>query len=127
MLAIETGGRGRADAPMERPAAWRAVETAAYFGEMRGHRWTDGQRTAAAGLLSGTDRVAGVQGYAGTAKTTTVLATYAEGMRTAGYEVRAFAPTAAAAGLLGDAIGAEGRTVASAIMSCERLVGLCAV
>ena len=122
MLAIEAGGRGRADAPMERADAARAVETAAYFGEVKGHRWTDGQRQAAAGLLAGTDRVTGVQGYAGTAKTTTVLATYAEGMRKTGYEVRAFAPTAAAAGLLGDAIGTEGRTVASAVMGGEGLV-----
>ncbi|WP_420608268.1 MobF family relaxase [Novosphingopyxis sp.] len=122
MLAIEAGGRGRADAPMGRPDAWRAVETTAFFAEVKGHRWTDGQRQATAGLLSGTDRVAGVQGYAGTAKTTTVLATYAEGMRTQGYEVRAFAPTAAAAGLLGDAIGTEGRTVASAVMGGEGLV-----
>ena len=122
MLAIEAGGRGTAETPMDRADATRAVETAAFFAEVRGHRWTDGQRQAAAGLLSGTDRVAGVQGYAGTAKTTTVLATYAEGMRKAGYEVRAFAPTAAAAGLLGDAIGAEGRTVASAVMGGEGLV-----
>ena len=122
MLAIEAGGRGRADTPMGRPDAWRAVETTAFFAEVKGHRWTDGQRQATAGLLSGTDRVAGVQGYAGTAKTTTVLATYAEGMRTQGYEVRAFAPTAAAAGLLGDAIGTEGRTVASAVMGGEGLV-----
>ena len=62
--------------------------------EARGHRWTEGQREAATGLLTGTDCVTGVQGYAGTAKTTTVLATYAEGMRSAGYQVRAIAPTA---------------------------------
>ena len=122
MLAIEAGGRGHAEAPMERADAARAVETAAFFAEVGGHRWTDGQRQAAAGLLSGTDRVSGVQGYAGTAKTTTVLATYAEGMRRSGYEVRAFAPTAAAAGLLGDAIGTEGRTVASAVLGGEGLV-----
>ena len=122
MLAIEAGGRRTAETPMERPDAERAVETAAFFAQAKGHRWTDGQRQAAAGLLSGTDRVAGVQGYAGTAKTTTVLATYAEGMRKQGHEVRAFAPTAAAAGLLGDAIGTEGRTVASAVLSGEGLV-----
>ena len=51
-----------------------------------------------------------------------MLATYAEGMRSAGYQVRAFAPTAAAAALLGDAIGAEGATVARAVLGGETLV-----
>ena len=122
MLAIEDAGRDRALAPMDRQEAARAVTTAAFFAEAQGHRWTDGQREAATGLLTGTDRVTGVQGYAGTAKTTTVLATYAEGMRAAGYQVRAFAPTAQAAALLGDAIGAEGSTVAKAVLGGETLV-----
>ena len=122
MLRIEQGGRGQAEAPHDKQDAARIVTTAAFFAEAKGHSWTDGQRVATSALLSGTDRVAGVQGYAGTAKTTTVLATYAEGMRAAGYEVRAFAPTAAAAGLLGDAIGAKGETVAKAVLSGETLV-----
>ncbi|WP_339348660.1 MobF family relaxase [uncultured Sphingomonas sp.] len=122
MLAIEDAGRNRALAPMEKQDAARIVTTAAFFAEAQGHRWMDGQREAATGLLTGTDRVAGVQGYAGTAKTTTVLATYAEGMRAAGYEVRAFAPTAQAAALLGEAIKAEGSTVAKAVLGGETLV-----
>ena len=64
----------------------------------------------------------GVQGYAGTAKTTTVLATYAAAMREQGYDVRAYAPTAAAAEVLGSAIGAKGETVAKAVLSGETLV-----
>ena len=122
MLAIEDAGRGRAPAPLDKQDAARAVTTAAFFAEARGHRWTDGQRDAATGLLTGSDRVTGVQGYAGTAKTTTVLATYAEAMLGAGYQVRAFAPTAAAARLLGEAIGVEGSTVAKAVLGGETLV-----
>jgi len=122
MLAIEHGGRDRALAPFDKREATRIVTTANFFAEAQGHKWTDGQRSAAMGLLTGRDRVAGVQGYAGTAKTTTVLATYAEGMRSAGFEVRAFAPTAAAAQLLGDAIGAQGETVAKAVLTGEQLV-----
>ena len=122
MLAIEHAGRGSADAPHQRQDAARIVTTAAFFAEARGHKWTEGQHAATIGLLSGQERVAGVQGYAGTAKTTTVLATYAEGMRSAGYEVRAFAPTAAAASVLGDAIGAKGETVAKAVLTGEQLV-----
>ena len=121
MLAIEDAGRDRALAPMEKQDAARVVTTAAFFAEAQGHRWTDGQREAATGLLTGTDRVAGVQGYAGTAKTTTVLATYAAAMREQGYEVRAYAPTAAAAEVLGSAVGAKGETVAKAVLGGEVL------
>lgn len=122
MLAIEQGGRGAAPAPQDRQEAVRMVTTAAFFAQARGHQWTEGQQSATIGLLTGRDRVAGVQGYAGTAKTTTVLATYADAMRGAGYEVRAFAPTAAAAGVLGEAIGARGETVARAVLTGEQLV-----
>lgn len=122
MLGIEKAGRDQADAPHGRQDAARMVTTAAFLSEAKGHKWTAGQEAAAIGLLSSSDRVAGVQGYAGTAKTTTVLATYAEGMRSAGYQVRAFAPTAAAASLLGEAIGAKGETVAKAVLTGEVLV-----
>jgi conjugative relaxase-like TrwC/TraI family protein len=122
MLAIENGGRNAATAPHGRQVAARIVTTAAFFAEAKGHKWTEGQQSATIGLLSGQDRVAGVQGYAGTAKTTTVLATYAEGMQAAGYQVRAFAPTAAAASVLGDAIGTKGETVAKAVLTGEQLV-----
>jgi len=122
MLALEQAGRGQVATPLARHDAVRAVTTAAFFAEAQGHKWTAGQLAAATGLLSGQDRVTGVQGYAGTAKTTTVLATYAEGMRGAGYTVRAFAPTAAAATLLGDAIGAKGETVAKAVLTGEGMV-----
>ena len=122
MLAIETAGRERFAPGMEKQDATRIVTTANYFSETKGHRWTEGQQMAATGLLSGRDRVMGVQGYAGTAKTTTVLATYAQGMRETGHAVRAFAPTAAAASLLGDAIDAKGETVAKAVLSGEGMV-----
>jgi conjugative relaxase-like TrwC/TraI family protein len=122
MLAIEHAGRDAAAAPHARQDAARIVTTAAFFAEAEGHKWTEGQQAATIGLLAGSDRVAGVQGYAGTAKTTTVLATYAEGMRSAGYQVRAFAPTAAAAAVLGDAIGTDGDTVAKAVLTGEQLV-----
>jgi hypothetical protein len=91
MLRLEQAGRGAADTPHNKQDAGRIVTTAAFFAEARGHKWTAGQQSATLGLLTGQDRVTGVQGYAGTAKTTTVLATYAEAMRSAGYEVRAFA------------------------------------
>ena len=122
MLAIEGSGRASVDAPMTRIEAARAVATAALRAAGDGHKWTQGQKAATIGLLTGDARVLGVQGYAGTAKTTTVLATYAEAMRGQGREVRAFAPTAAAAAILGDAIGATGETVKRATLGGETLV-----
>ena len=122
MLATEAAGRGAVTAPLTRIEASRFVASAAMRSEARNQAWTQGQRTATTGLLSGNDRVAGVQGYAGTAKTTTVLATYAAAMREQGHAVRAFAPTAAAAEVLGAAIGAKGETVAKAVLGGETLV-----
>ncbi len=77
-----------------------------------GHSWTLGQIDATKSLLQSPHRVTGIQGSAGSAKTTTVLATYADAARAQGLEVRALAPLATAADVLGDAIGAEPMTIA---------------
>jgi conjugative relaxase-like TrwC/TraI family protein len=71
------------------------------------------QRETTIALLTGADRIALVQGYAGTAKTTSVLAATADELRRQGFQVQALAPTHSAAETLGQAIAAEGRTVAS--------------
>jgi conjugative relaxase-like TrwC/TraI family protein len=127
MLALEARGRGSITPEFDRMAASRFVSIATMRREEQGFTWTSGQRQATIGLLASGDKVVGVQGYAGTAKTTTVLATYADAMRSKGHTVRAFAPTANAAALLGEAIGTgkegtEGRTVASLTRSGERIV-----
>lgn len=122
MLAIEADGHGRSKAVHHRIDAARIIASAAFAAEGKGYAWTLGQRKATAGLLVSRDRVVGVQGYAGTAKTTTVLATYAEAMRNEGFTVRAFAPTAAAATLLGEAVGAPGQTVARLNLAGEATV-----
>ena len=62
-------------------------------------------------LLQSQAAVVGVQGAAGTAKTSTVLKTYAQAMRDRGFTVRAVAPTGTAAQTLATAIGAESMTV----------------
>lgn len=76
------------------------------------HRWNRGQRDATRMLLTSANRVTGVQGYAGTAKTTTVLAAFAQAARSRGLAVTPLAPTASAARSLGDALGMRGETVA---------------
>jgi conjugative relaxase-like TrwC/TraI family protein len=112
MLRIEAAGRGVAIPLANRLTAASIVEREARASGRSGHRWTDDQKRATAELLSSRDRVAGVQGYAGTAKTTTVLATYAREATRHGYAVTAVAPTASAALVLGEALGTRGDTVA---------------
>ncbi len=112
MLRIEAAGRGMATPLANRVTAARIVERAMRASGRSGHTWTDDQKRANAELLSSRDRVAGVQGYAGTAKTTTVLATYVREAARQGYAVMALAPTASAALVLGEALGTRGDTVA---------------
>lgn len=80
-----------------------------------GHEFTPEQRQAVHGILRGESGLHIVQGHAGTAKTTTVLATVAEVARDGGWEVRAIAPTGSAAQSLGDAIGSKGETVTAVL------------
>jgi conjugative relaxase-like TrwC/TraI family protein len=59
----------------------------------------DAQRTVIQEVLTSPDRIHGVQGLAGTGKTT-VLSSIREGAETQGYKVEGFAPTSRAAGQL---------------------------
>jgi ATP-dependent exoDNAse (exonuclease V) alpha subunit len=81
------------------------------------HPWNSGQREAARALLTSTNRVTALQGYAGTAKTTTVLATLADEAIRRGMRVTPLAPTASAARTLGDALNMKGDTVAKHLLS----------
>lgn len=114
MLRSEAAGRG-AVAPI---LSVRQAATAIARAELHSdHGWNAGQRDATRALLLSADRVTGVQGYAGTAKTTTVLATFAREALTRGLKVTALAPTASAAQTLGDALGLRGDTVARYLLS----------
>jgi conjugative relaxase-like TrwC/TraI family protein len=119
MLRAEISGRGMAEPVSGRMAAARLVERAARLSGRSGFAWTDDQKRATTELLTSRDRVAAVQGYAGTAKTTTVLATYAREAERRGFGVTALAPTASAATVLGDALGLRGDTVARHLLSPE--------
>jgi conjugative relaxase-like TrwC/TraI family protein len=115
MLAIEADGRRRIVPLLDPIDSARVVEAAALAAKRHGHEWNDGQRRAAKGLLRSTSRITGLQGYAGTAKTSTVIQAVADAARAHGYTVRALAPTATAAATLADAIGVEGTTVTHAL------------
>lgn len=120
MLRIEAEGRGVL-APIASPlAAAKAVASAGTQAERAGHSWNMDQRTATEQLLTSRNRIAALQGYAGTAKTTTVLATFAREAEARGVPVIALAPTASAAMVLGEALGARSDTVARHLLSPER-------
>lgn len=109
MLAAECAGRGNVGPLLTMEAAYSAVAKAEF---RSGPPWTNGQRTATAALLSSSHQIEGVQGYAGTAKTTTVIRTVVEEAQRQGRDIVAMAPTASAAATLGDAIGKPAVTVA---------------
>lgn len=88
--------------------------------EASGYNFTPEQRQAVHGILGGDSGLNMVQGYAGTAKTTTVMKTVADHARQGGWKVRAMAPTASAAKTLGEAIGAHGETVAGVNARAQR-------
>ncbi|TRD11116.1 conjugative relaxase [Erythrobacter insulae] len=120
MLRIEAEGRGTLS-PIASPlVAAKAVASAAAQSERVGFGWNADQRTATEQLLTSHNRVTALQGYAGTAKTTTVLATFAYEAEARGMAVTALAPTASAAMVLGEALGTRGDTVARHLLSPER-------
>jgi conjugative relaxase-like TrwC/TraI family protein len=114
LLRAEANGRGGVAAIQTPAQAAKAVARAALASE---HPWTPHQQDAAKALLTSQNRATAVQGYAGTAKTTTVLATVAREAQSQGYDVTALAPTASAARTLGEALGLRGETVAKHLMT----------
>jgi len=120
MLRIEAEGR-EALTPIATPlAAAKAVASAAAQAERAGHSWNPDQRSATEQLLTSRNRITALQGFAGTAKTTTVLATFAREAEARGIAVTALAPTASAAMVLGEALGTRGDTVARHLLVLER-------
>ncbi len=100
-IALMETGRGRAGAPMR----GRAVDKVLRNGPL-----TRGQREAVKLILSSNDRVVGVQGYAGTGKTTMLNRARAL-FEKRGYEVRGLAPSASAARTLAAEAGVASETL----------------
>ncbi len=90
-----------------------SITTAAMAEEQANARGflNDSQRRVVEDILTSRDRVHGLQGLAGTGKTTT-LETIREGAEKSGYKVKDFAPTSKASGQLRDA-GIEANTLQS--------------
>lgn len=111
LLRIEQNGRNVMAPVYQTLAASERVKAAMEASKQASYGWNDAQRTAAEGLLLSTDRVTAIQGYAGTAKTTTVLASYVGAMKGRGHKVTVMAPTNVAAEVLGQAVGQESKTI----------------
>ena len=86
---------------LDRPHAYRVAEDNLYLNRA--------QKAVVEEVLSSTDRVQGIQGYAGSGKTT-ALAVLRAAAEAQGYEVQGFAPTSRAARQLREA-GIEARTL----------------
>jgi|TARA_R110002124_G_scaffold287252_1_gene471888 conjugative relaxase-like TrwC/TraI family protein len=112
MLKSEQASRGMMPAISSPIVAAKAVASAAADAQKIGLPWNKDQRSSTAQLLTSRNRITALQGYAGTAKTTTVIATFAKEAEARGYNVTALAPTASAAMTLGNALHARADTVA---------------
>jgi conjugative relaxase-like TrwC/TraI family protein len=75
----------------------------------------DGQKNAVHLILTTQDRIVGVQGYAGTGKTT-MLAAVKEFAEAHGFHVKGIAPSAAAANQIREGAGIESSTLASYLL-----------
>ena len=100
-LALMQAGQGRGAVPMRA----RTVDKALRNGPL-----SHGQKAAVKLILSGTDRVVGVQGYAGSGKTT-MLARARALLEKRGYAVKGLAPSASAARTLESDAGIESETL----------------
>ncbi|MGD9512024.1 MAG: ATP-dependent RecD-like DNA helicase, partial [Geminicoccaceae bacterium] len=120
MLALEQSDRGGVDRLMHGLDAQALIGAARAKAEEHGFSWNQGQVEATRGILTTSARVLGIQGYAGTAKTTTVLATVAAAARDRGYMVKGMAPTTEATLGLAQAIGGEAVTVQRQVAELAR-------
>ena len=100
-IALMREGAGRGAAPMRE----RAVDKALRKGPL-----TAGQKEAVKLITSGRDRVAGVQGYAGSGKTT-MLSRARVLLEKRGFEVAGLAPSASAASTLAREAGIQSETL----------------
>jgi ATP-dependent exoDNAse (exonuclease V) alpha subunit len=77
-------------------AAAKQIDAKITIAAQKGHHWTNEQRQAAISILSHRGDLSQLQGYAGTAKTSSVLASIRDIVQREGYTVIAIAPSHAA-------------------------------
>ena len=109
LLDLVDKGRGRVSPIASSEQIERALQE---IDRQSAHALTSGQSEAIRLALSTEDRVVGIQGYAGTGKTTGALLHIRRIAEAAGFEVRGFAPSAAAAEILQRDAGVASTTLA---------------
>ncbi len=120
MLRLEERARKQVEPILLPIAAARAVAKAERRSAIHGHGWTDEQKAATGQILASRNRVIGLQGAAGSAKTSTVLVTIAREAEARGIQVTALAPTASAAQVLGEALDSRADTLARHLLAPGR-------
>lgn len=98
-------------------AAARAVDVKIALDASNGKHWTAEQRTAVVGILSHQGKLTQVQGYAGTAKTSSVLKSVRDIAKQQGYTVIAVAPSHSAANQLQRDIKADAQLTTSGYLA----------
>lgn len=105
-LALSSGYfKGGAIASLKTAA--KQVDIKIALAAQKGHIWTAEQRQSAIGILSHRGNLSQLQGYAGTAKTSSVLASIRDIAKREGYTVVAMAPSHAASQQLQKDINAD--------------------
>ncbi|EKL9959874.1 relaxase domain-containing protein [Vibrio parahaemolyticus] len=113
LLREEYLGRDRVQRLCSREQAVEAISNAEEKANEIGYEWNTDQRKATEGILLSENRIVGVQGLAGTAKTNSVLSTVANTARNMGYEVKGLAPTNSAAQSLSEGANISSSTIQS--------------
>lgn len=113
MLKEEYVGRDRVSALCDSETAQNAVAQAEEKAAEQGYSWNADQKRATTGILTSENRIVGIQGLAGTAKTNSVLRTVSETAERLGYEVRGLTPTNSAAQSLAEGAGIQANTIQS--------------
>lgn len=115
-LAVNSGYFKGHAITSEKSAA-RAVDVKIAIDASNGKHWTQEQRTGVVGILSHQGKLTQVQGYAGTAKTSSVLKSVRDIAKQQGYKVIAVAPSHSAANQLQRDIKADAQLTTSGYLS----------
>ena len=121
MIDMARAGRDMVRAIASESEARAIQDAATGISAEKGYTWTQDQRMAVQGLLRSRDELLLVQGLAGSAKTSTVLATLVMAAQDKGIRVEGYAPTASAAKVMSRDLGIDAQTVSRHL--ADRSVG----
>ena len=121
MLAIERDARGKVAPILSDETANTRLNALVEQAASAGLIWNEGHKTTFREFMTGTNGIVGLQGYAGTAKTSAVLKAASAELQSAGFKLTAMAPLRKQATELGKAVGADAITVAKKLADIDRV------